>query len=216
MAKGVLLPSPFGYRVANSGFTGPGAGYKLRIRDGGTTDLSSVYTDVDLSSAGSNPVIANADGEWANDGNTQGGIYVDDGTYDIALLTDADVVLAEVTDVRVRVPYRQLSFSVTGKPAAGAILTLEAGFAFSLLEDMAGSRVRVGTAPSDGAHVVTVEKNGSSVNTISTATGQNDGAVAGSNSETAFAIGDTLTVVMPDPQDSTAADICVSLKVRED
>lgn len=209
MAKGVLLPSPFGYRVANSGFTGPGAGYKLRVYDTGTTDLATLYTSDALSSTQANPAVANSDGEFAE-------IFTDEGEFDIALLTDADVEIQEITNVKARVPYRQLSFSVSGKPAAGAILTLEATFAFSVLEDMAGSRVRVGTAPSDGAHVVTVEKNGSSVNTISTATGQNDGAVAGSNSETAFAIGDTLTVVMPDPQDSTAADICVSLKVRED
>lgn len=61
----------------------PGAGWKLAFYKPGTSTEKDTYSDADLTTPNTNPVIANADGVWPD-------IWMD-GTYDVRLL-DADDV----------------------------------------------------------------------------------------------------------------------------
>lgn len=77
----------------------PLSGGKLRVYTANTTTLASLYSDVGLSVALSNPVIANAEGRLTSDGSNEVVVYAAAGSYDIAELTSANVVLRNWDDV---------------------------------------------------------------------------------------------------------------------
>lgn len=98
---------------------------------------------------------------------------------------------------------------VAGKPAASAtVLFVKAGRAFNIPANLAGAQAKAKTAAT-AASTVTLYKNGSSFATISFAAGASTATLSGT--ATSFAIGDELTVVAPATQDSTLADIALTL-----
>lgn len=72
----------------------PVSGGKLRIYDADTTDLASTFSDAALTVALTNPVVADSAGRLPP-------VFIAAGTYDMALLTSADVVLDSWNDYTV-------------------------------------------------------------------------------------------------------------------
>lgn len=99
--------------------------------------------------------------------------------------------------------------SVSGKPAAGAIITTYiAPKVTTFPANMSGSSYSVGTNPTSTA-VFTLKKNGSSFCTASVSTG---GVITFTGSATTFAAGDIFTVVAPSSQDATLANVAFLFK----
>lgn len=143
-------------------------------------------------------------------------------TYDIApgenvtLYTDgttdgADFMVAPVAG---QIPY-DMPFFFGGQPGDGVILARVAVLrAFTLEASLPGAQFAVGTAPADGAGVITLKKNDSStIGTLSYAitTGTVTPTFA---SDADFAAGDTFEIYAPTPQDSAWADVSMSFIAR--
>lgn len=108
------------------------------------------------------------------------------------------------------VPY-DLAFFVPSTPAdAGMVFKFTAVRAIVIPDDFAGSLGHCETVPSDGTAVFSVEKNGSAVGTISINT-SGVFTFATTGAEISLAVGDELSIIAPTPQDSTLADINVSI-----
>lgn len=100
-----------------------------------------------------------------------------------------------------------------GLPTANEIvLAFAVNKASSIRANMSGSKARLTTAPSDGAYNLDVQKNGSSIGTITfglgstTATFTTTGGVSQS-----LASGDNLTIVAPGTPDAAAAGLSVGI-----
>jgi hypothetical protein len=70
----------------------PVSGGKFRVYTANTTTLADVFSDQTLTTPRANPIVANAAGELPF-------FFIDSGTYDIAILTSADVELDSAEDV---------------------------------------------------------------------------------------------------------------------
>lgn len=100
--------------------------------------------------------------------------------------------------------------SVSGKPGNAAVVArFVAVRAFSLPAGLTGSFCKAGTAAT-ASSVLTINKNGSSVGTMTFAIAGTTASLAMA-SQTSFAAGDILTVVAPGTADSTLADIQFTL-----
>jgi hypothetical protein len=100
-----------------------------------------------------------------------------------------------------------------GKPAAAAtLLFVKAGRAFSLPANLTGSQFKAKTAATASA-AITLYKNGASFATITFAAGAVTATVVAT--ATSFAIGDELTASAPATQDSTLADIAMTLLANQ-
>lgn len=102
-----------------------------------------------------------------------------------------------------------VAFYVAGEPGDGAIIgAFVATRPFTLFDDFAGSRGHCAVNPTATA-VFDVQKNGSSIGSVSISTG---GAFtfATTGGGASFAAGDRLTIVAPSPQDTTLADVAIS------
>lgn len=96
-----------------------------------------------------------------------------------------------------------------GKPAAAAtLLFVKAGRAFTLPANLTGSQFKAKTAATASA-AITLYKNGASFATITFAAGAVTATVVAT--ATSFAVGDELTASAPATQDSTLADIAMTL-----
>lgn len=74
------------------------SGGKIRVYEANTTTLASIYSDAALSSALSNPCVANSAG-WPASGSTPVQIFAASGSYDVAFLDASNNVLASFEDV---------------------------------------------------------------------------------------------------------------------
>lgn len=96
-----------------------------------------------------------------------------------------------------------------GKPGTSAVvLEFVATRAFNLAAAFANSKAVLGTAAT-GSTVLTVNKNGSSIGTITFSASGTVGAFAAATA-TEFAAGDILSVVAPSSADSSAANIGIT------
>ena len=102
-----------------------------------------------------------------------------------------------------------LALSITGKPTASAIvLSFTTVRAFSLPSSFTSSVAVAGTAAT-GSTVFTISKNGSSIGTITFAISGTTGTFSGAGGS--FTSGDLLQVTAPSSQDTTLADIGITL-----
>jgi hypothetical protein len=102
-----------------------------------------------------------------------------------------------------------VAFYVAGEPGDGvAIGTFVATRAFTLADDFAGSRGHCAVVP-DATAVFDVQKNGSSIGSVSISTGGvfTFSTTGGGES---FAAGDRLTILAPSPADVDLADVAIS------
>lgn len=103
-----------------------------------------------------------------------------------------------------------ISAFFAGKPGASAVvLEFVATRAFGLAAAFAGSKAVLGTAAT-ASTVLTVNKNGSAIGTITFGASGTAGTFAAATS-TEFAAGDVLSIVAPGSADSTAANIGITL-----
>jgi hypothetical protein len=103
-----------------------------------------------------------------------------------------------------------------GQPAAGAnIATWVVSRAFTLPSNLTGSQGFAGTAPADSAKDFDIQKNGSSVGTVSFAQSSQT-ATFTMTSDTSFSAGDRLNFIAPGTQDSALADVSITLKGTKD
>lgn len=110
------------------------------------------------------------------------------------------------------IPY-DVGLYVPGIPADGDdVGTVIFARACIMADDFAGSVGHCGANPTSTA-VFTVEKNGSSVGTISINT-SGVFTFATTGTTVSFAVGDRLTLVAPSPDDATLADIAVTFKAE--
>jgi hypothetical protein len=99
-----------------------------------------------------------------------------------------------------------------GQPeASDLIVQFVAVRAFTLPLGLSGSEGYVATAPADGSKTFDVQKNGSSVGSMTFAQGSNTASFSMA-SDTSFAAGDRLEVVAPGTQDSALADVSATFK----
>jgi len=104
-----------------------------------------------------------------------------------------------------------LALSITGKPAASAyVLNFVVVNAFSLPAGLTGSVAKSGTGATSSA-TFTIYKNGSSIGTIAFAAAGSTGSFTFS-SQQSFASGDLLQISAPSSQDTTLANIAITLK----
>lgn len=103
-----------------------------------------------------------------------------------------------------------LGVFVPGKPTNNAIVAAYvATRPFKLLDNFAGSRGHCNTVPTATA-VFDVQKNGSSIGSVSISTGGVFTFSTTGNAVESFAAGDRFTVIAPTPQDATLADVAMS------
>lgn len=101
--------------------------------------------------------------------------------------------------------------SLPGKPGASAlVLLLTFTRAVTFAGNFAGSAGTVGTNPAATA-VYTVNKNGSSIGTISISTGGVFTFSTTAGATESFASGDRMTITAPSSQDTTLADVAITL-----
>lgn len=101
--------------------------------------------------------------------------------------------------------------SYVGKPAAGAlVLILTHVRAVSFAANFSGSYGTVGTNPTATA-TYTVKKNGSSIGTVAISTGGVFTFATSGGAAQSFAAGDRMTIEAPSPQDTTLADVGITL-----
>lgn len=118
------------------------------------------------------------------------------------------LVIAEFSSLG-GLPY-DIGGTIVGQPAGGAILLrYPSPRAIRFPSGMVGSRGVAGTAATASA-VFSIRKNGTQFATMSFAGGASTATFTAA-SDTDFAGGDVLTVVSPNPADSTLADIGFSL-----
>jgi hypothetical protein len=105
-------------------------------------------------------------------------------------------------------PY-DVGFYVSGKPGASAnVMILVATRPFTLPDDFAGSKYFNGANPTGNPIVFDVQKNESSIGSISVTSG-GVATFSTTGAGVSMAIGDRLKVVAPGTQDATCADISV-------
>lgn len=113
-------------------------------------------------------------------------------------------VWAEFTSGSSSIPY-SIPFGFTTAPSASEVLLLHVfAEAVTLADDFGGAQARIGTNPT-ASFVLDVQKNGSSVGSITVAT---DGSVtfATTGGAVSFAIDDLISVVGPGTIDATIAN----------
>ena len=99
---------------------------------------------------------------------------------------------------------------VRGKPdASEVVLRYVATHSITFPANLTGSQVKAATA-STASKVFSVQKNGSEFATVTISASGTTASFAGSS--TSFAAGDVLTVVAPASQDTTLADIAITLR----
>ena len=104
-----------------------------------------------------------------------------------------------------------LALSITGKPAPSVyVLNFVVVNAFSLPAGLTGSFAKSSTAATANS-TFTIYKNGSSIGTILFGAGASAGTITFSAQQT-FAPGDLLQITAPSPQDTTLANIAITLK----
>lgn len=105
--------------------------------------------------------------------------------------------------------YYDLQLGFPGAPDAGATDTILSARAVTI-DDADPAEVYVGTNPTDGTADIDVQKNGSSVGTLSITTA---GAASWSlSADIELAAGDRIAIVAPSPADSTLAELIVAFK----
>lgn len=109
--------------------------------------------------------------------------------------------------------HKPISFFFTTTPTVSEVLLLyspASGETVLLADDFAGSNCTVGTNPA-ASFVLDVQKNGSSVGSITIAT---NGAVTFATTGTTVSLtsSDTLKIVAPSPADTTCANVAITLK----
>jgi hypothetical protein len=140
------------------------------------------------------------------DGFTQDDILQGESYFELEVLETSD---AEAP------PYEFKSFT-QGLPGASELVYQEViARPVTLPSGLTDSQGYAGTAPADGAKDFDVQKNGSSVGTVSFANGSNT-ATFTMASATQFAAGDRLALVAPGTQDSAMADVSITLAGTRD
>lgn len=103
---------------------------------------------------------------------------------------------------------------VSGKPAASAtVLAVKAGRAFTVPQNLTGTQCESLTA-SAAASVFSLKKNGTQFATINFAAAATVPTFTAA-SATSFAVGDKLTVTAPASQDTTLADVMLTLLISQ-
>lgn len=106
-------------------------------------------------------------------------------------------------------PIYDLALSINGKPSNSAtVLAFTAVRAFTLPASFTGSVSKSGVSAT-ASSVFTVNKNGTSIGTITFAAAGSTGTFAGAGGT--FAVSDLLTIVAPASSDSTLADIGLTI-----
>lgn len=104
-----------------------------------------------------------------------------------------------------------LALSIAGKPAPSVyVLNFVVVNAFSLPAGLTGSFAKSSAAATSNS-TFTIYKNGSSIGTILFGAGASAGTITFSAQQT-FAPGDLLQIIAPSPQDTTLANIAITLK----
>ena len=132
-------------------------------------------------------------------------------SFGASLIDDADAAAARNTLGLAAAKTRLISFFFTTTPTSSEVLLLyTACEAISLADDFAGSVGDVGTNPT-ASFVLDVQKNGSSVGTITISTG---GAFtfATTGGAVSLASGDQIKIVAPSSADATCANVSITLK----
>lgn len=137
-------------------------------------------------------------------------VAVQPGTAALILQTFEDMRVLLTASTSGTTPY-DLGFFVPGKPdAGGLVLKYVAARAIVIPGNMAGSRGNVSTNPTS-TMAFDVQKNGSSTGSISISTGGTFTFTTSSGNPISLAAGDRLSIVAPNPQDATGADVAVSI-----
>ena len=90
-----LLIDPF-FQVLDSNGK-PVSNAKIYVRDGGTTDLSDVYSEIGLSTTVAQPIRTNSAGRIINASNARIGLYVAGGQlYKVTITTSSDAAVDEL------------------------------------------------------------------------------------------------------------------------
>lgn len=106
-----------------------------------------------------------------------------------------------------------LGGGIGGKPSAGEeIFRLPMVRAVDFPDDLAGSRGSAGTTGTSTSSVFSIKKNGTQFATMTFAAGAATATFATGSAAESFAAGDVLTIVAPDPANSTLADVSFMLK----
>lgn len=133
-------------------------------------------------------------------------------TSDSSKAVATDTILAILGKLQAQInliPY-DFSFAAFGKPAASAtVARFVVGRATTLPINLTGSKVSAGTATTAAA-TFTIYKNGGSIGTINIAAGASTATFTFASAQN-LAVGDVITVVAPGTQDSTLADVAVTL-----
>ena len=104
-----------------------------------------------------------------------------------------------------------LALSITGKPSASAsVLNFCVVDPFTMPSNLVGSVAKSITA-STGTAVFTITKNGTEIGSITFSAGSTDGVFTFATAQT-FQIGDFIRISAPSTQDSTLANIGITLK----
>lgn len=143
-----------------------------------------------------------------------------DAAGDTVVLAPGDIVLVhqigdDITTVGAPavtpvIPY-DVSMYFSGTPTASQILAeVEFARTCTIPDDFAGSQAYIGTNPTDATWVMDIQKNGSSVGSLSITTA---GAITFATTGTTVAMtpGDRLSFVAPGTVDSTAATFAVTI-----
>lgn len=137
-------------------------------------------------------------------------VAVQPGTSAIILQTFEDMRVLVTSAIGGTTPY-DTGFFVPGKPdAGGQVMKYTAVRAVTIPGNCAGSRGHVSTNPTS-TMVFDIQKNGSSVGSISISTAGVFTFSTTSSSPIVLAAGDRLQVFAPNPQDATGADVSVTL-----
>lgn len=199
----------------------PVSGGKLYTYDTGTTTPKSTYSDKARTSANANPIRLNDQG-YPADAAGAGGNYIAvfgdaDGTdYRLKLDTSADVNIftddevPNPTDEKIRV-----GFNWTNMPGTNDEVSYVVTQGCSLPASLTDSQGYCLTTATDADADFDIQKNGSSIGTATFATATNAVSFTFA-SETSFVAGDRLSVEAPGTQDSTLADIAVTLVATVD
>lgn len=189
----------------------PGA--KLNFYETGTSTPLDTYSDDGLTTANANPVVADSAGRF-------GDMFLKAQDYKVVYTTADDVTIVtqdpvhgeSLADLLSAAKKTSIAAWFPGKPTSSAIIF---GYVFdravTLPEDLGTSAGHGLIAPSDGAIVYTITRNGASVGTVNWANGQN-AATFTFAAAVAYVVGDYLTVTAPGTVDSTHGDLMITLQ----
>lgn len=136
-------------------------------------------------------------------------VIVHPGTVALLNRITTEIVAVALLDTAGRA--YDLGFFVPGLPTnAGKVLIWKAVRPFKLLGNALGSQCKVVTNPASTA-VFDIQKNESSVGSISISTGGVATFTTTAGAAQSFAVGDRLMIVAPSPQDAALADVGISL-----